>query len=220
MAPAPSSIGAAASKDYRLVLWIQPVGDDALTQKLGKATLTVYPQGVKADSLWLDGFTRQGSSQLTLLKPIARLYAQVELSDFSDIIRRMAGSRDGLVGNIGTLRVGNPVNGKINKRAAKRFRISIDQQQWVDVWTAADLPENKQLKKLTSEVLEAVSDQLPPVLDKIEGTPILVRLHTDEYRDVDVLGFRSIRSSSRGHADDLQVGRFFLRATFAEKLWE
>lgn len=210
----------AARNDYRLELWVKPVGEDPIVRKLGKTSLTVYPQGVRIDSLWLDGFTRRDSENLTLLKPIARLYAVIELDDFSDVIRKLSGTSREIAPGTGPFSVEEPADGRINRHPARRHRISVGPTEWVDVWTSRTLPENRQLDRLAAEILEAVSNDLPQLLDEIDGTPILIRLHTKDYENVDILGFREIGKSSRGHAEDLTVGRFYIRARFAESLWD
>ncbi|MBW3565227.1 MAG: hypothetical protein KY459_10920 [Acidobacteria bacterium] len=213
----PSSSG--AIRDYALELDIRPIGDSQILDKLGKARLTVFPQGVHFDSAWLDGYSKRGSKNVILIKPIARLYALMPLDGFRHVVRGMANESGELIPNLQKLTVERPVAGRINRLPAERHRIRLSEKAWIDVWISTTIPENSQLRVLQREILGAISNQAAPLADQIRGVPLFIQMNSPDHPNETILAVRALRRSSAGSGKMLQVGPFYLRASAAERLW-
>ena len=50
-----------ASTKYHLTLEAHPAAPFPFLSRFGKVTLDVYPGGVRAETFWLNGFSRNGS---------------------------------------------------------------------------------------------------------------------------------------------------------------
>lgn len=208
-----------AIRDYALELDIRPIGDSRILHKLGRARLTVFPQGVHFDSAWLDGYSKRGSKNVILIKPIARLYALMPLDGFRNVVRGMANESGELMPNLGDLTVERPVAGRINRLPAERHRIRLSEKAYIDVWISTTIPENSQLRILLREILGAISDRAAPLADQIRGVPLFVQMNSPNHPNETILAIRDLRRSSAGSGKILEVGSFYLRASAAERLW-
>ena len=206
-------------RDYTLELTIRPVGDSPLIDRLGSVNLTVFPQGIHLDSTWLDGYSKRGTSTVVLKKPIARIYALMPLEGFRSVVRRMAGSDSELMPGLGNLTVDQKARGKVSGMPATRHRIMLGEGAWVDVWTSDTIPHNSQLQRLTVEILSAVSEDAGRLSGQISGVPVFIQINTADHPKETILAIRSLRRSSAGAAEMLDVGSFYLRVSAAERLW-
>src|SRR5216684_1765668 len=67
---------AAPPRPYHLQLEANPAPFPFL-DRFGTVTLHVYPHGVRANTFWLNGFSRNGSETVTVMNPVARMYTKV-----------------------------------------------------------------------------------------------------------------------------------------------
>ncbi len=68
-------------RPYHLELQSSPALVAPLLSRFGTIDLHVYSGGVRAESMWLDSFSRNGSPTVTLLNPVARMYAEAGVED-------------------------------------------------------------------------------------------------------------------------------------------
>src|SRR5687767_5407061 len=79
---------------YHLELEAYPAAVFPYFEKFGSVDLHVYPGGVRADTMWLDAFSRNGSSTVTIMNPLARMYTDVPISELAGIITRLGNEND------------------------------------------------------------------------------------------------------------------------------
>src|SRR3954466_13628972 len=60
--------------------------------KFGTVTLHIYPAGVRAETFWLNGFTRNGTGAVTVENPLGRMYTDVPLSQISSPLQKLSTS--------------------------------------------------------------------------------------------------------------------------------
>src|SRR5688500_7186946 len=79
---------------YHLELEAYPAAVFPYFQKFGSVDLHVYPGGVRADTMWLDAFSRNGTSAVTVMNPLARMYTDVPIAELAAIISRLGDESD------------------------------------------------------------------------------------------------------------------------------
>src|SRR5687767_5621697 len=106
---------------YHLELEAQPAGVFPYFAKFGTIDLHVYDGGVRADTIWLDAFSRNGSTTITVLNPLARMYGDMPISQIPVIIDTL-----GTVGDVERAAVATLVSkarGKVKGLPAIRYRL-------------------------------------------------------------------------------------------------
>ena len=87
--------------------------------------------------MWIDSFSRNGSSTITLLNPVARVYTEVPVEEFPGLIAQIVGIRN--QPDVDVPRLLPPISGKVNGIAAQRYRLQYDTDEWMDVWTTSSV---------------------------------------------------------------------------------
>src|SRR5579859_6816519 len=67
----------ATARPFHLTLEANPAAPFPFLSKFGNVTLQVYPNGVRAESMWLRGFSRNGAPAVTVEDPLNRTYSDV-----------------------------------------------------------------------------------------------------------------------------------------------
>src|SRR3954468_3510732 len=87
-----ASLHAALPPAYHLELEANPSTPFPFLGKFGTVTLHVYPNGVRAETFWLNGFSRNGTNAFTLETPLGRMYTDVPVAQISATLRKIATS--------------------------------------------------------------------------------------------------------------------------------
>src|SRR4051794_32618651 len=87
-----ASLQAAPPPAYHLELEANPATPFPFLGKFGTVTLHVYPAGVRAETFWLNGFSRNGTNAVTVENPLGRMYTDVPVTQISAILHKIATS--------------------------------------------------------------------------------------------------------------------------------
>src|SRR5436190_19068023 len=79
-----------APQPYHLTLEAHPAAPFPFLSRFGTVTLDVFPAGVHAETLWLNGFSRTGASAITVLNPFWRMYTEVPIAQIASILRKLS----------------------------------------------------------------------------------------------------------------------------------
>src|SRR5437868_3243378 len=119
-------------RPYHIELEANTAAPFPFLSKFGTITVHVYPAGVRADSIWLNGFSRLGTSTVTIQNPLGRMYTTVPVSEITNILQKTA--KDDVLATLPQLRE-PPASGKVRGIAARRYRLVYGPQAWIDIWT-------------------------------------------------------------------------------------
>lgn len=216
----PSAVGTdspAPRQSYGLQLEARPTAVFPFLNRLGTVDIAVYPQGVRADSLWLDGYLKAGSKTVRIENPSLRIYSDASLSSLRQLFRSLAPEKE--TATLGELPVTDTGRkGTIKDLPVRCYRITLGKKAWIDVWTTEALKESQPYTDLQNQVLAAVSPDLARAGARIPGTPLHVILNTRDHPETTLLATKQIFRSSAGHEEALQTGRFFLKAPSIDRL--
>ena len=207
----------AAALPYHIELQANPGAPFPFLSKFGTVTLHVYNGGVRADTMWLNGFSRNGTDTVTVENPLARMYTNVPVSDLVAIVQKMA---SGHVEEDAPPAVERPVAGKVAGIQAKRYRMLYGPEAWIDVWTTDRVPENPQLRKIVDAFVIAVAPMTAKSLHLIHGMPIYVELNFSHYKKLPLVVPKEVVLNNAGQEKALSVGSFYLHASVLDALWK
>src|SRR2546423_11419314 len=88
---------AGATNPYHVHLEANSAAPFPYLGRLATATLHVYPHGVRANTIWLNGFSRNGSPNVTVMNPLARMYTDVPIREFPGFIARITGGESEMI---------------------------------------------------------------------------------------------------------------------------
>lgn len=203
---------------YHLELEAYPAAPFPYLAKFGTVGLHVYAGGVRADTFWLDGFSRNGSESITVLNPLARMYTDVPVSQIASVVGRLGGAGEVERGAIATL--GPKLSGSVAGIPATRHRIIYGPAAWIDVWTTAVVPENPQLRSIVNQLLGAISPGTLQVWRSVPGTPVYVELNFRRFRGVKLLALKKVTRTADDEGKALGVGSFYVKAPLLDALWK
>src|SRR4029077_5752257 len=152
LALATSLHAAPPPKPYHLELEANPAAPFPFLGKFGTVTLHVYPAGVRAETFWLNGFTHNGTSTVTVENPLGRMYTEVPLAQISATLRKLStsGVENAAPGPV------TQITGNVKGIPAHRYRLVYGSQAWIDVWTTDTIPENPQLRAVVNEFVRGI----------------------------------------------------------------
>lgn len=206
-----------AATPYHLSLQSSPASVVPLLSRFGSIEIHVYDGGVRVESLAFDSFSRNGSPTITLLNPLARLYTEVPVEEFPELVARMAGIRKSDSDAVPKLLA--PVGGKVNGLNARRYRLMYDATEWMDIWTTTDVAENPQLRRIIDAFVRHFSPATAIPLARVPGNPVYVELNTATHPKFPLLQMRSLKRTSEGEEKALHVGRWYLRAPLPDAIF-
>ncbi|MFN2240627.1 MAG: hypothetical protein ABR524_14680, partial [Thermoanaerobaculia bacterium] len=90
----------AAPDAYRLDLELNPAAPFPFLSKFGTVEISVHPGGVSGKALVLRGFSRNGSSSVTVMNPLARLFVDLPLETIRKRILSLSGSQGEVMPNL------------------------------------------------------------------------------------------------------------------------
>jgi hypothetical protein len=211
-----TSLHAAPPPAYHLELEANPAAPFPFLGKFGTVTLHVFPAGVRAETFWLNGFTRNGSSAVTVENPLGRMYTDVPLAQISATLRKLSTSG---VENAAPAAI-TQSTGAVKGIPARRYRLVYGADAWIDVWMTDSIPENPQLRAVVTEFVRGISPATAPAISGIRGTPLYVELNFRRYKKLPLVRMKSIVWNAEGQDDALKVGTLYFKAPLLDSLWK
>lgn len=209
----------AADRPYHLQLEASPAAPFPFLSKFGTVSIHVYGGGVRAETFWLNGFSRNASSTLTVENPLGRMYTELPLAEIPSLVRRLGGSSLGPISGPPE-KVTPPVGGKVRGLDAARYRLVYGPQAWIDVWTTNMIPANPQFRAIVIQFVAGVSPPAAEIARRLPGTPIYVELNFRRFKKVPLVRLKSFAFDNASEADALSVGSLYFRAPLLESLWK
>jgi hypothetical protein len=197
------------SAAYHLELEANPAAPFPFLGKFGTITLHVYPGGVRAETMLLNGFSRNGASTITVENPYTRMYTNEPIAGIAPTLR-MLGSID-VAASVVPSR-GPELGGKVGNVDARRYRLVYGPTAWIDIWTTTAIPENAQLRAIVDEFVRGIAPGTASAMRTIPGTPLYVELNFRRYRKVVLLRLKRLAPNSDGEEKALSVGRLYFKA--------
>jgi len=211
-----TSLHAAPPHPYHLELEANPGAPFPFLGKFGAVTLHVYPNGVRAKTLWLNGFTRNGTSAITVENPLGRMYTDVPLTQISATLRKLSASG---VETAAPAEI-TQIKGNVKGIAARRYRLTFGPEAWIDVWTTDTIPENPQLRAVVNEFVRGISPATSSAMNDIHGMPLYVELNFRRYKKLPLLRMKSLVWNAAGQDDALKVGALYFKAPLLDSIWK
>lgn len=214
-----STLAAApAAKPFHLQLEARPAAAFPYLAKFGTVTLDVYNGGVRADTIWLNGFSRNNSSTITVENPFGRMYTEVPLAQISTILQRLGAAAG--VESEASPTLAPPVNGTVSGIAATRHRLVFGPTAYIDYWTTDVIPENPQVRAIAQRFVAAISPGTARAAESVRGMPLYVELNFRRFRKVALLRTISLTSDNSGEKDALETGALYFKAPLLDSLWK
>jgi hypothetical protein len=211
-----TSLHAAPPRVYHLELEANPAAPFPFLGKFGTVTLHVFPGGVRAETFWLNGFTRNGTSAVTVENPLGRMYTEVPLAQISATLRKLSTS------GVETAAPGaiTQITGSVKGIPARRYRLLFGPEAWIDVWTTDSIPENPQLHAVLNEFVRGISPATATAMNGIRGMPLYVELNFRRYKKLPLVRMKNIAWNADGQDDALKVGTLYFKAPLLDSIWK
>lgn len=212
----------AAPPRYHLELEANPAAAFPYLSKFGTSIeLHVYPSGVRAEALWLNSFSKNGASAVTVANPLGRMYVDVPVAEIAPLLRRLAGSQSGAE-KVAVPARGPDLAGKVHGIDATRHRLVYGPAAWIDIWTTTAIPENPQLRRISDQLVAGISPGTAKLARTIPGTPIHIELNFRRFKKVALLKVKELTFdvSAEDEKDALELGPIYMRAPLLERLFE
>lgn len=200
-----------AVRPFHLTLEANPAAPFPFLGKFGNVTVQVYPKGVRAESLWLRGFSRNGTPFVTVEDPLNRTYSDIALTEIVSTLHNISGPLPSVV-SAGPESI-QVTSGNVHGIAAKRYRMMYG-TAFVDVWTTTALGDAPQYRALVDQFITGISPATAASMRQIPGVPIYVELNFRRFQKVVVLRVKKLSYDTKGEEDDLKVSSFMFRAPF------
>jgi hypothetical protein len=210
------ALGAAPA--YHLELEANPGAPFPYLAKFGTVHLHAYPGGVRANTFWLDAFSRKGSNDITVMNPVARMYAEIPIADIAAMVSRLGGWTR--INPPSAPPMAAPLRGKVKEIDATRYRLIYGPDAWIDVWTTTAIPNNAQFKRIVYELVAAISPSSALTAQRIPGMPIYVELNFTRYKKLQLVRMKKLEMDSAGEADALTTGSFYMKAPLADAIFK
>ena len=202
---------------YHLTLEANPAAPFPFLGKFGTVTLHVYGGGVRAETIWLNGFSRNGANAITVENPYGRMYTDVPIADIGAVLHKL-GRAD--VENVPEPQRAPEVAGKVGNVEARRYRLVYGPEAWIDIWTTRAIPENPQLRAIVNEFVRGIAPGAAASMRTIPGTPLYVELNFRRYKKLSLLRLKSLSPGNDGEEEALRVGALYFRAPLLDALWK
>lgn len=212
------TIAAPISAAYHLELEARPAAVFPYFAKFGTVDLHVYDGGVRADTFWLDGFSRNRSQDITVMNPLGRMYTNVPVAEIASLVGRLGSIGD--VERAAVAVLGPKLKGTVGGVPATRHRLVYGPAAYIDVWTTSVVPENAQLRAIVNQLVGAISPGTLAVSKSITGTPIYVELNFRRFQKVALLRMKKLSRAADDEAEALKVGSFYMKAPLLDALWK
>jgi len=213
-----AAVPAPAAQPYHLQLEASPAAAFPYLGKFGTVDLHVYAGGVRAETFWLNGFSRNGERAVTVMNPLARMYVDFPVHDIAPTLTKIAGTAGALERSLAPV-FERPVNGTVGMLAATRYRLTYGPTGWIDIWTTNAIPENRQLRTIVDEFVRGISPGTANVSRAIRGTPVYVELNFRRFKKVPLLRLKKLTLAADDEEDALKLGSFYIRHALLELLF-
>jgi hypothetical protein len=209
-------LAAPPPRPYHVTLEASPAAPFPFLSKFGTITLHLYNGGVRAETFWLNGFSRNGSPAITVENPLGRMYTEVPVTNISSIVGKLAGNE--LRNSQPAL--ATPMAGRVGELSATRYRLIYGPAAYIDIWSTHAFPENTQLRSIVAQFVGGISPGTATLAKTIPGTPIYVEMNFRRFKKLQLLRVKSVAYDNEGEADALKVGSFMLHASVLDALWK
>lgn len=213
------SFSLSAAPAYHLELEATPEAVFPYLGRFGNVELHVYAGGVRAEALWLNAFSRNDAAAVTVVNPLARMYVDVNVSEISSILTRLAGAAGAVERNAAPV-MGPRLVGKVKGIRATRYRFVYGPEAWIDVWTTNAIPTNRHMQRIVREIVSGISPATGALAEKVPGTPIHVEMNFRRFKKVTLVRMKKLTHTAAGEKDALTRGSMYIRATVLEKLFK
>jgi len=205
---------------YHLVLEANPAVPFPFLGRFGTIELHVYPQGVRGETVWLNGFIRNDASDITVENPLGRMYTEVPVTSVGSIVRKIATSLPKTLEFTAAPPVTGPVAGTVHGIAAKRYRIIYGEEAWIDVWTTDALGDAPQLRAIMMQLVSGISPLTAKSAATIPGVPLYVELNFSHFHKLPLVKVKTLTFDPAGEESALKVGRVYMHAPLLDSLWK
>lgn len=208
-----------AQSRYHLELEADPSEVFPYLGRFGAVELHVYPSGVRAEALWLNGLAKNGAPAVTVANPLGRMFVDVPIAEIAPILQKLAGNAAG-VERIAAPTRGPAVPGKVHGIAAIRHRLVYGPAAFIDYWTTTAIPENPQFRRIAEQLVAGISPGTATVARTIPGTPLYIELNFRRFKNVPLLKLKSLtfNPSPEEEADALELGPLYMRAPLLDRV--
>jgi hypothetical protein len=207
VAAAAASASAATLTDYELVYRIEsPYRGVAAA---GKIELTVFPEGIRGDSLLFAGYARSGDDDLIIMNRVARIYSSLAIESVTRFLgRRLQPGEQVPAGNYSLSASGE--ERMIAGLPSLHYRVHLGPESHLDIWITEALEESEVFRRLTDQVIGALAAPIAPMLSALPGMPVEVVLQTRRFPHLELLSLQRVSYDSSRSGKLLKVGRFYL----------
>lgn len=205
---------------YHLVLEANPSAPFPFLSRFGTTELHVYPHGVRGETIWLNGFSRNGDKSITVENPLARMYTEVPVTSVGPIVAKLATALPKTLEFTSPPPVLPPVDGTVHGIAAKRYRIVYGPEAWIDLWTTDKLGDAPQLRAIVLELIGGISPLTAKSAARVPGLPLYVELNFSHFKKLAMVKVKTLTFSDDGEAEALKVGRLYVHAPLLDSLWK
>jgi hypothetical protein len=211
-----TQLHAAPPKPYHLELEANPAAPFPFLGKFGTVTLHVFPAGVRAETFWLNGFTRNGTNTVTVENPLGRMYTDIPLSQISITLHKLStsGVENAAPGAI------TQITGNVKGIHARRYRLVYGPEAWIDVWMTDRIPENPQLREVVTEFVRGISPATAAAMINIRGMPLYVELNFRSFKKLPLVRLKSITWNADAQDDALKTGTLYFKAPLLDSIWK
>ncbi|HET7434523.1 MAG TPA: hypothetical protein VFN10_07410 [Thermoanaerobaculia bacterium] len=208
----------AVTKPYHLELEATPAAVFPYLSKFGKIDLHVYNGGVRAETLWLNSFSRNGAPAVTVANPLGRMYVEMPIRDIAPTLTKLAG--EGAIERKTTTKLAGTLQGTVKGVTATRYRLSYGPSAYIDYWTTSTVAPNPQLQTIVDQLLRGISPGTAEIARKIPGTPLYVELNFRRFKKVPLLRLKRLTFAKDDEDDALTLGPIYVRASLLEAIWK
>ncbi len=213
------SIPASAAQRYHLELEATPAAVFPYLGRFGAVELHVYPSGVRAEALWLNGLAKNGAPAVTVANPLGRMYVDVLIAEIAPILQKLAGDA-GTVERAAAPTRGPSVAGKVHGIVATRHRLVYGPSAWIDYWTTTAIPENPQFRRIADQLVAGISPGTATVSRTIPGMPVYIELNFRRFQKVTLLKVKELTFNPpvEDEKDALELGSFYMKAPLLDRV--
>ena len=116
--------------------------------------------------------------------------------------------------------LGPTMAGRVGEFSATRYRLIYGPEAYIDIWTTAAIPENKQFRAIVKQFVGGISPGTAALAKNIPGMPLYVEMNFRRFKKLPLLRLRSISWDDNGEADALKVSSFMVHASLLDNLWK
>lgn len=202
----------AAAQPYHVELEANPAAAFPYLAMFGKVEIHVYRSGVRTDALWLNAFSKNGASVVTVANPLGRTYAEIPLNEIAPLLTKLAGAAGTAERNSTKPLLQPAMPGTVRGIKAMRHRLVYGPAAWIDFWTTDAVPENPQLRAIVDQLVAGISPPTVSVARQIGGMPVYIELNFRRFKKVPLLQLKKLTFAADDEEDALELGPLYIRS--------